>query len=150
MFFHALVQRALPLKPGLHTMQPRLPIFQIVPMSFRICDGFLQILRVVQIVQVLHMFHTFRPRCTIRYFCLHTKRFEIRFFVLAQFASCLYWGHFRFLIPWTRFDHYVHVITRQHPFISLARNTFPCDTFRTFHTSLHCWFFLHAIGFNAS
>ena len=51
-------------------------------MSFRVYESFLHILRVMQIVHVLHMFHTSRPRCTIRDFCLHTKRFEIQAFVL--------------------------------------------------------------------
>ena len=127
-----------------------LPIFQIVPMSFRVCGSFLHILRVVQIMHVLHMFDTYRSRCTIRDFCLHTIRFEIEVFVLAQFASCPYCQHLIFLIPWTRFGHFVHVVTRHHPFLRLDRSTVSRGTFLMFHVSLYSWFLLHVLGINAS
>ena len=105
-------------------------------MSFRVCESFLHILWVVQIVHVLHMFHTSRPRCTIRDFCLHTKRFEIRLFVLAQFASCPYYEHLIFLIPWMRFGHFIPVVTKHYPFVSLARSIFSCGTFLMFQAFL--------------
>ena len=104
----------------------------------------------MQIVHVLHMFHTSKPRCTIRDFCLHTKRFEIRVFVLAQFASCLYCEHLIFLMPWTRFEHFFHIVTRHHPFVSLARSMFSRGTFLTFHVSLCCRFLFRVFGINAS
>ena len=86
-FFHTIVQRALPLIPGLNPALPRLAFLQIVPMSFWICESFLQILSVQQIMDVLHMFDTSSPRRTIAGLCFHSIRSAIRRFELAKPAS---------------------------------------------------------------
>ena len=71
-FRHALVQRALPLMLGLNPPLPRLLVFHIVPMSFRISDGFIYFLWGVQTVHVLHIIHTSSPQWAMGYFGLHT------------------------------------------------------------------------------
>ena len=136
-FQHALVQRALPLMPGLHPTLPRLLVFQIVPMSFRISDSFINFLWGVQTVRVLHIFHTSSPRWAMGYFCRRTIRFGVRVFVQAQFASCPYcnWSQM-LLMPCTRIQHFLLMKTVLHPSISSAKNTFISGTSCTFHSPL--------------
>ena len=82
--FYTIVRCALPLILGLNPVLPRLGFLQIVPMSFWICESFLQILLVQQIMDILHMFDTSTPRRTIAGVCFHSIRSAIWRFELAK------------------------------------------------------------------
>ena len=88
-FFHTIVQCALPLIPGLNPALPRLDFFQTIPMTFWICESFLQILLVQEIMNVLHMFKTSSPQRTISGLCFHAIRSPIWRLELAKPASRL-------------------------------------------------------------
>ena len=71
-FFHALIQRTLPLTLGLKPALPRLTFLQTVPMCLQIYESVFQNFQVQKLMDIFHMFDIFKPWRTMPGIYLHT------------------------------------------------------------------------------